>query len=992
MKKIYSIVLMAAALLVGTNVNAAVKTAGTPDELVKLFNGTAEQKAADGDEIQLTANIALTQTVVLLDGRSLKLNLGGFTLSADFRDYAYQAPITLAHGTLQVYNGTVLNAGNRTSTSTTKDNTKSGAAIEVFGAGLLNAGDVQMIGTIGDKNYDNWSNLIIGDDNGSVTNISATCTSTLKGSTAPIQKGAGVEVYAFGETTLTSANIPALAELDYRSIYWSGTYNAKNQKVYYHVAYGVNITVKAKANVYGSKYGLQISGNIQDRFGHADKLPKVVVEEGADISADGDALESTGIYGAGAGSWDIHGEVHGATGAYFKSGTAVIGDGAVVYSESNTYSVPEDKNSGKGASGSAIIFDSQKAYDGEIDITITGSAVVGKDAEGNQKGGGYAVEGNKAADSENKLVGLHIEGGEITGGGQGTMEPNVLTDAVSDGSEFTLNGVTINPKNDDDYDAIGALINATIKDNTIIIAQTSDGSYSFEEAPKGTVIEPNEDLNTTTATYVSLTGSEQTLTKDVELTYLQLSATTTSPSTPSKVIIPSGKTLKVGSIAMDETSIIEVQAGGKLIISGENGLIAKQKTNIKIEYKNGVAGLFYLAPEAKANKNPAATVELTSKKAYKDGSKYIYERLGMPAYNGMKVNDVVTTVPAAQVAVVYWNDGWKVLNKAQNVAPFVGLGLTTQVTDPGDGIVFNFPCNLMGNANADLNVAAKWSYFANSYMANVDLKTFAEAIEANVPGVAQGVYLDPQGKEKWNPVSLLDLKQGMGETKLNPMQGFILNRTATDDAVVTINYNDMVWPTRLPASSGKAARNRVMDENLTRVKITITNEDGIYDYVTLRQSDEYTAEIDNSGDMEKYMSAVGANLYAVSNELGNMAQIATDNMDGMILGVAANKNEVCKMTFSYVCGEQMAIRDNLTGATITMVEGAEYFFTATEGDNANRFEIVAVKNAPTDVETVVETTGAKAVYTVLGQYMGTTEDWNTLPNGIYVVDGVKMVK
>ena len=97
----------------------------------------------------------------------------------------------------------------------------------------------------------------------------------------------------------------------------------------------------------------------------------------------------------------------------------------------------------------------------------------------------------------------------------------------------------------------------------------------------------------------------------------------------------------------------------------------------------------------------------------------------------MKVNDIVSALPTSQIGAIYWNDGWKVLDRTKDVAPFVGLALTTLATDPGDGIVFNFPCNLMGNANADLNVAAKWSYFANSYMANVDLKTFAEAIEAH---------------------------------------------------------------------------------------------------------------------------------------------------------------------------------------------------------------------------------------------------------------------
>ena len=46
--------------------------------------------------------------------------------------------------------------------------------------------------------------------------------------------------------------------------------------------------------------------------------------------------------------------------------------------------------------------------------------------------------------------------------------------------------------------------------------------------------------------------------------------------------------------------------------------------------------------------------------------------------------------------------------------------------------------------------------------------------------------------------------------------------------------------------------------------------------------------------------------------------------------------------------------------------------------------------APTE-ETVEETVNApKAIYTIMGQYVG--QDWNTLPAGVYVVDGVKVVK
>jgi len=99
------------------------------------------------------------------------------------------------------------------------------------------------------------------------------------------------------------------------------------------------------------------------------------------------------------------------------------------------------------------------------------------------------------------------------------------------------------------------------------------------------------------------------------------------------------------------------------------------------------------------------------------------------------------------------------------------------------------------------------------------------------------------------------------------------------------------------------------------------------------------------------------------------------------------------MSFSRVNGTQYAIRDLMTNVVTPMTEGNTYSFVAQPNSTIEgRFVIVPMQNMPTDVETVETTTAVKGIYTIMGQYVGETSDWETLPKGVYVVDGVKVVK
>ena len=133
------------------------------------------------------------------------------------------------------------------------------------------------------------------------------------------------------------------------------------------------------------------------------------------------------------------------------------------------------------------------------------------------------------------------------------------------------------------------------------------------------------------------------------------------------------------------------------------------------------------------------------------------------------------------------------------------------------------------------------------------------------------------------------------------------------------------------------------------------------------------------------------NLYATGEQ--NLAALGTNNLLGTMLSLQTTDAVAYTLEFSNVRGEELAIKDNVTNKITLMREGATYSFVAENNATLEgRFQIVGRHEMPTAVETIEETAAPKAIYTVMGQYVGETTDWNNLPAGVYVVDGVKIVK
>ena len=496
------------------------------------------------------------------------------------------------------------------------------------------------------------------------------------------------------------------------------------------------------------------------------------------------------------------------------------------------------------------------------------------------------------------------------------------------------------------------------------------------------------------------------------------------PTDESSVNIPEGKTVVVdknnvetkaeanqvnlqgegASLTVQEgttlniTNNINIAAGAKLVVDagavvtvGNGGVIAASEDAIEVKTQEGKTGTFMIAPTVKENTHPMAKVELVSK-AYKRGENdFVYQRFGIPAYmQGLKRSDMQYDHVAAPTAVWkldYANKTWADMADEDEFIPFRCYELTTTAATPG--AVYTFECNLMGNGNAELELNGEWNYYANSYTAPIDVKELIKSFDANYPHMSATVYLYRASDNWWYELNdMAYMFDPSLPTKIDPMQAFIFEKRS-EGVNPVVNYQDNVWdPIMNPsASAGAPARNR---ESYNKAMIEIEAADGTKDAIRMVENGKFSAAFDNSYDAAKYMNDNSFNLFVSAND-EKLGSFATDDLDGTTISMTTKGQTSFTMTISHVDGMNYAVRDMLTGTEIEMVEGATYMFSVPANANVEgRFQIVSINKMPTAIENIEATAAVKGIYTVTGQFVG--NDYHSLPNGIYVVDGKKIVK
>ena len=957
MRKFYSFVLMAAALLIGTNAWAkTIKVAQVEAEGIDYTSLSAAFAAAEsGDVIQLQSQMTLSSYIWIGEadqaatsgtGKVLTLDLNGEQLS-----YTGSTPfLRLTHGTLTIKTS---QAGGKIYSK--RSGTAAESVILVTGSTLKDCKPKTQ------TNY--YSHLVI--ENG--VEIEA-------------QKN-GIVIDGTHAFNSTEASNP----LNYTTC----VYQTSNEQC---IANGVRVDVYGKINAY--KYGLKVNGLVTKpttdgvtlksvrttgkwsskvpagytiAASDVDYIPYIFIANGSELKANETANESTGLYCAGYADYLIEGYVHGSTGVYIKSGNVEIAEGSKIESDNDndTGIKVTGKGSGLDAGGNAVSVESNtNSYAGDINVTISGGTITAGDH-------GQSVQ-NTNANGAGAVEAVVISGGTFVGGAAGgiTLDPN------STPTNVQLTGGTFTGSIDDLVNAVGAnnviqqvvSIDPITNEATVVVGQKEAGDeivdlsddekqkdFEFVRDMANDIVNLNADDLTGNMTKYLPEGAGTT-----EVKYLSLTGEGINTVT---VIVKDEQILKVGQIVMNANGRIIVEAGGQLIITGNNGLFADAIENIVLETSSDKQAIFLFNPEVGNNRHPKATVEFLSK-SYRQDSKNVYQRFGFPTYNNEVTLEYANPASSALTYITNWDyaaDGW-----ASWIAVPAAGGLNVTVASPfacfdmasnnakAEQMRYIFKGALVGNYDGEMTFNSGFNPYSNSYMAPIDIESFLNRLVANygeLEGSLRVYQSQANDNYRWRGISLADFEFGTPDiTKIAPMQAYMLKLNEGSSYSAAVSYKDNVYD---PFMAAAAAPARAKAAKTNYMRLNIAGEDGVVcDNTMLIEENRFSNEFDNGYDVTKYMNDK-VNMYVNAEEA--LSTMASDDLQNAYINVNVAESGVYTLNVTFN-GLDYALVDLDNNKVIELVEGNSYKFFQEAGKNEARFQLVKANKVPTAMENIEENT------------------------------------
>lgn len=713
-----------------------------------------------------------------------------------------------------------------------------------------------------------------------------------------------------------------------------------------------------------------------------------------------ESTSSIAAYSSGYARWQIEGYCEGSTGVYVKSGEVVLNNAEVKSNYTGEYvAAATDHASGVDAAGSGIVMESSANYSGNIDVTVQGDTKV----EGST---GYAIdEVVTAAADETKVDALTITGGTFGTGaeGQGAIKVTETTAIAAVDPEqtttITISGGSIEEVDSEDNkigDQTLADYLSDSEDTHVTIVENSDGSTTLvvsegaEESVNYTTIKGHEDGASVNwkRTGGSTASMSETIDENVNLSELVINQAKYDQT----VTIADGYTLSVGRVILGGRAKIVVKAGGKFIVTGNQGIVSSSTDNIVLETEAGKPSIFLFNPAVSSNRHPHATVQYKSTIAYRENSSnYQWERFGLPTWKTVESISCDNPTLVTNIQIYSTSGTWENLgnltgstfaNISKLNKPFVSCNLLpNNLSSTPAGATYTFTGELTGNMDATLNVFATWTAFANSYSAYVDGAEMVAGI-SGATNVGHAIYMGApigNGKYSWFPYDA----EWIGSRTLAPMQAFMLYNTGNVAEDVKINYKNSVYD---PAVSGGAgAPRRAISNNTAKMRIVVENAQGEWDEVKMTEKSE------NMTNATKYMNE-GMNMYAHSDDQ-KLGIISREDLENTYFGFSTVEGGVYTISFTNVEGREFEFVDLEANKAVKVAEGNTYTFTAAPNTVADyRFKLVGIKTVPTAVDNLNAAKNQTGIYTIMGQYVGEMNLWNTLPAGVYVVNGEKRVK
>jgi len=1045
MRKLYSLVLLAVGLLIGTNAWGQSSTV----QLVNHTNPSASKgyatlqdaidAVAPGDTatITLSEDQNLTASIVIPNavGESAQtfaargkvvgrqpqricLNLNGNNIEGD--GALNQCCIALLKGVLHITGeGEIKKQG-------TEKGTNSGwgrAAIAISGAP-------------GNKNDDSkdfskkgwWSTLIIDE------NVKVTAPDNFKSvGLAIMDLGGYMGTYYVGNQNFPAfigvrqsgksedtdklgysdyniyLNNDTQAKKDALNIMWSRASNQNGDGTLQGSAFGVRVIVKGE--IYGMNRGIFVFGPINQHpedfptdgahketrtrytigaehpYYYEHYFPWITIEKTAKVhcmASGTDDEEAGGVYAAGWAVFDISGEVYGQNGLYIKSGDIQLHD-ANIYSQDPQFGDDGWRN-GKVA-GNGIFMTTDAQYAGDINVEVNGDSRIA----GN--GGAAIVEVVASTETTPDVNNITINGGTIEGGSTGAIlvtEPTGEKTVAYGGTSIT--GATKKGGTTSSVAATGTykteVTDPVTNKTTIVISDLAGNSVE-------TV---TENLAQTTEDYVKWTGAaDQYILEDKTLEYLEMNP---SPAVAQKIYVGDAThqaTLTVDRVVMGSLAQIIVAPGSKLIITGTDGIVAPKTSNIVLQTSGSKQAEFLFNPLVSSNKHPNATIEMQAKVGKLTVGTEEYREWHRFAVPVLEIKEFGKN-PNWSTYLYAWdyvNDDWyKPSSPLEIMKPFEGFTLSP-VNDYGD-ITYTFKGQLVGNDNHNLKfVKEGFNFFGNSYTAYMSVEKLIDQLTEDGSDFEPTIWTWYSNHYHAVPLKALEEDANAfndNQKQIKPMQTFILRLVDANEAETELNYKDAIWGNPRYASlipNAAPARHAVSNDNTFMRIILSAGEDNADDVMFMEQS-KFSDAIDKGYDASKFMNEQGVNIFATVDG-SNFSAVATDNVEGKMLSIRTANEAIYTLSFSNVNGAEYAIRDNVTNQVIAIEEGASYEFAAQPNSVIeNRFEIIPIAKVPTAIENAGVMVNKKGIYTITGQYLG--EDFEALPAGVYVVNGVKIVK
>ena len=170
------------------------------------------------------------------------------------------------------------------------------------------------------------------------------------------------------------------------------------------------------------------------------------------------------------------------------------------------------------------------------------------------------------------------------------------------------------------------------------------------------------------------------------------------------------------------------------------------------------------------------------------------------------------------------------------------------------------------------------------------------------------------------------------------MQGFFLYTESGKS--ITLNYNSIYNANKTAAPAAKRATNNITS-NVA---------------VVLRGG--------NRGDNVFLVEGEGSNVHKmISDKLAiyaedGLAQVANSNLIGTMLTIKTNEATEYTLSFAWLKGEILYLKDLVNGNIIAMTEDTNYTFTAEPNTVSERFQVIGRNNVVTGIENSAAIEGA----------------------------------